>query len=133
MKGKYFIYGVVGMLLIISVYFVFSGCGNVPMLVGNEEFSEFVDEGVFTLQVHAPYYGEIEGTDLVIEDWENIEKYLSQLPGKDEKIAAYCQSGRMSGIVAKKLADLGYKNVYDLDGGVNSWEASGRGLVVKER
>jgi rhodanese-related sulfurtransferase len=88
------------------------------------------NEEVFVLNVHTPYYGQIEGTDLIIEDWENIEKYMDKLP-KDTSIpiAVYCRSGSMSGIVAEKLNGMGYK-VYDLEGGMNSWENSGRNLII---
>lgn len=88
------------------------------------------NEEVFLLNVHTPYAGEIKGTDLIIEDWENIENYMDKLP-KDISIpiAVYCKSGRMSEIVSEKLKEMGYK-VYDLEGGMNSWENSGRNLIV---
>jgi phage shock protein E len=118
-------------VLIVAGYFVFSGGSGGVNLVNSEEFSELVNDDVFTLQVHTPYYGEIEGTDLVVEDWENIGAHLDELPSKDKKIAVYCRSGRMSGIVSQQLVDIGYEDIYDLDGGMNSWEESGRDLVVR--
>jgi rhodanese-related sulfurtransferase len=99
--------------------------------VSPEDFENVIhDKEVFVLNVHTPYYGQIEGTDLIIEDWENIEKYMDKLP-KDTSIpiAVYCRSGSMSGIVAEKLNGMGYK-VYDLEGGMNSWENSGRNLII---
>ncbi|PJE81904.1 hypothetical protein COU58_00250 [Candidatus Pacearchaeota archaeon CG10_big_fil_rev_8_21_14_0_10_32_42] len=95
-----------------------------------EEFQYVLqNEDVFLLNTHTPYMGELEGTDLVVEDWENIEKYMDKLP-KDLSvpIAVYCRSGRMSGIVAEKLKEMGYK-VYDLEGGMNAWENSGRKTI----
>lgn len=125
---------VAGLIVIAAlVYFTSIGSANKVKLVQSDEFANLLNEEVFVLQVHTPYYGEIEGTNLVVEDWENIEKYLDDLPNKDKKIAVYCRSGRMSGEVSKRLVDLGYENIYDLEGGMNSWQNTGRELVIKER
>ena len=43
-----------------------------------------------------------------------------ELPDKDAEILVYCRSGRRSKEAAKKLAALGYTNVYDF-GGINDW------------
>ena len=103
--------------------------GSVELLSPEEFDKIIIEENVFLLNVHTPYEGEIEGTDLIIEDWENIEKYMDKLP-KDTSvpIAVYCRNGRMSGIAAEKLKEMGYK-VYDLDGGMNAWKESGRKIV----
>ena len=54
---------------------------------------------------------------------------MDKLP-KDTSIpiAVYCRSGRMSKAVAENLKAMGYK-VYDLGGGMNAWEESGRKLI----
>ena len=103
--------------------------GSVELLSPNEFEKVIQNESVFLLNVHTPYQGQIEGTDEIIEDWENIAKYMDKLP-KDISIpiAVYCRSGRMSEAVAEDLKAMGYK-VYDLDGGMSSWEESGRKLV----
>ena len=88
------------------------------------------NENIFLLNAHTPYEGEIAGTDLIIEDWENIENYMDKLPRDlSIPIAVYCRSGRMSGTVAEKLEEMGYK-VYNLDGGMNAWEESGREIIA---
>ncbi len=43
-----------------------------------------------------------------------------QLTDKNATIIVYCRSGRRSAIAAQALADLGYRNVYDL-GGIIDW------------
>src|SRR3990167_6403145 len=81
------------------------------------------------LNVHTPYEGQINGTDEIIEDWENMDKYMEKLPmDVSVPIAVYCKSGRMSGEVANSLKEMGYK-VYDLDGGMIAWEESGRKII----
>lgn len=42
------------------------------------------------------------------------------LPDQDAKIIVYCRTGVRSKEAAKKLKDLGYKNVYDM-GGIADW------------
>ena len=40
---------------------------------------------------------------------------------KDETIILYCQSGMRSLEESKKLADIGYTSLYNLDGGLLNW------------
>lgn len=40
---------------------------------------------------------------------------------KEKNIIVYCATGIRSNEAAKKLASLGYTNVYDLDGGLINW------------
>ena len=44
-----------------------------------------------------------------------------ELPDKDQKILIYCRSGNRSKQAAKKLADMGYTNIYEF-GGINTWQ-----------
>ena len=104
--------------------------GSIDSLSPSEFEKVIQNESVFLLNVHTPYQGQINGTDEIIEDWENIEKYMNKLP-KDTSIpiAVYCRSGRMSEAVAEDLKAMGYQKIYDLDGGMNAWEESGRKII----
>ncbi|MFQ5885556.1 MAG: rhodanese-like domain-containing protein [Thermoplasmata archaeon] len=101
--------------------------------VGADRVEELLkSENVFVLQAHNPYQGELDGTDLILEDWQNIARYEDQLPAdKDVPILVYCRSGRMSAMAAKQLADMRYSKIYDFDGGMKAWTASGRELVFR--
>ena len=43
-----------------------------------------------------------------------------QLPDPEQIILVYCRSGRRSKEAAQKLADMGYKNIYEF-GGIIDW------------
>ncbi len=88
----------------------------------------------FTLvNVKTPYIGEIEGTDLYIP-YDQLAARASELPAdKGAKILVYCRSGVQSGQAAQTLLSLGYTNVWNLDGGMNAWQAAGYQLIQKNR
>ena len=48
---------------------------------------------------------------------------------KDRPVLIYCRSGRRSSVAAKDLHDRGFKEVYDLGGGILSWQKEGKELV----
>jgi rhodanese-related sulfurtransferase len=88
----------------------------------------------FTLvNVKTPYIGEIDGTDLYIP-YDQLAAKASALPAnKGARILVYCRSGAESAMAAQTLLDLGFTNIWNLDGGMNAWQASGRPLVQKSR
>ena len=44
----------------------------------------------------------------------------AELPDLDQIILIYCRSGNRSKQAAQKLADMGYKNIYEF-GGIKTW------------
>jgi len=80
------------------------------------------------VNVHIPYQGEIEGTDANIA-FNDIDALTETLPDKNAPIVLYCRSGNMSEQATRDLVELGYTRVYDVPGGMNTWQSSGRSLV----
>ena len=81
------------------------------------------------INVHIPYEGEIEGTDEFLP-FNEIEANLDKLPtDKRSRIVIYCRSGSMSAQAAQTLVELGYSDVWNLDGGMIAWKNGGRPLI----
>lgn len=81
------------------------------------------------INVHIPYEGEIEGTDVFVP-FNEIESNLDKFPAdKGDQIVLYCRSGSMSSQAAQTLVGLGYTNVWNLDGGMIAWKNSGRTIL----
>lgn len=94
--------------------------------ISSQELKEKMDNGdVLLIKVHIPYDGEIEGTDLFIP-FNDIPNYLDMLPqDKSKEIVIYCRSGSMSATASKELAEMGYTNILNLEGGMNDWKVNG--------
>lgn len=97
------------------------------------QLAEMLKSKDFTfINTHMPYEGEIEQTDAFIAFEENGPQRVGDYPeDKKAKIVLYCRSGRMSTIVATELAEAGYTNVWNLDGGMIAWEKAGYELIKK--
>jgi rhodanese-related sulfurtransferase len=146
MRSTVFLFGLV-LIALVAVVSLACGTASPAATPGNEvtvdggtyrainpaELKAMLDEEDFLLvNVHVPYEGEIPGTDLFV-DYDKIERSLSALPeDKDAKIVLYCRSGSMSDTAARTLVDLGFTNVWDLDGGFVEWETQGYALVRGE-
>lgn len=99
-------------------------------LLGPSDFAAAIAEPArITVNVHVPYEGEIPGTDLSIP-FDQIAQQAVKLPlDRNTPLAVYCRSGPMSAQAAAELSRLGYTDVVELDGGMRSWQKSGRQLV----
>lgn len=85
------------------------------------------------LNVKTPYIGEIAGTDVYIP-YTDLTARAAELPADHAApIVVYCRSGNESAIAAQTLLDLGSTTIDNLAGGMNTWTASGRGLVQLNR
>lgn len=89
------------------------------------ELSTMLDtKEVFLVNVHIPYEGELPMTDAFIP-FDQVGSRLSDLPGRNEMIALYCRTGRMSQVALQELAGAGYSNLFELKGGFEAWRSVG--------
>ncbi len=112
----------------------FHGTNGTWTNVNADRLAEMLAAKDFTLvNVKIPYFAEIEKTDLFIP-YDQIAAQVSKLPqDKAAKILVYCRSGVESGQAAETLVSLGYTNVWNLDGGMLAWQASGRQLLYTHK
>ncbi len=147
--------------LVIIVLALFSGCNRVEQFTSPEqmvnqalkmvkvitvnELNKLMDsEEIYTLidvrQKSEHYYGFIPGSLVIprgslefrIGDeayWEEEGLYM---PLPEEKIIVYCKKGSRGTLAASALKQLGYENVYTLDGGWKEWELTYPDLTEKD-
>lgn len=105
------------------------GYGTVKPVTLNEEL---VDKPPFLLDVREAAEVEAEG---YLEGAVNIPvrellANLDKLPAKDQPIVIYCASGHRGGMTLATLRLLGYTNVRNLAGGLNSWKKASLPVVT---
>jgi len=82
-------------------------------------------EDVFLLDVHIPEQQHIKGTDAFIP-FNDIEQEQSKLPrDKNTAIYIYCEGGPMGNAASRSLHELGYVNLFNLEGGAHAWRKAG--------
>ncbi|MCG8310693.1 MAG: rhodanese-like domain-containing protein [Cytophagales bacterium] len=146
--------------LVITVFALFSGCNRVKQFatpeqmveqalkivktISVDELNKLMDsEEIYTLidvrQKSEHYHGFIPGSLVIprgsIEFLIGKEKFWEEeglyMPLKDEKIILYCRKGNRGSMAASSLVQLGYKNVFTLDGGWKKWELTYPDLTDK--
>ena len=98
------------------------------------ELSNLIESGeeLFLLDVRTkPEYEEahLAATDELIP-YDQLKSNLDRLPkNKNTAIYCFCRSGRRSGIAAEFLVLSGFKNVYNVEGGIIAWRDAGLEVV----
>jgi rhodanese-related sulfurtransferase len=107
------------------------GAGTYVDITPDELAAMLKNKDFLFINVHIPYAGEIEQTDLFLP-YDQAAQQVNQLPAdKNAKIVVYCRSDRMSRISVEAWVKAGYTNLYNLDGGFEAWEAAGYELLQK--
>ena len=113
-----------------------SQCGGTPKPGSMEQYKSISVSELKTMMkakdftlinVHIPYAGDIQGTDMSIP-FNEIGGKLD-LP-KDSRIVLYCRSGSMSKTAAETLVKLDYTNVFDLKNGMIRWQQEGNKITT---
>ena len=72
-----------------------------------------------------------------ITNAKNINFYAADFKDQMEKldksktIAVYCGVGGRSGKASTILTELGFKMIYDLQGGISAWKAKGKKVITE--
>lgn len=133
------------MNLAVASTLLFSACGNAQNTseeqqeqstsgvinkdIDVEEFAEKVEAGEgFLLDVRTD--GEfaeshLEGATQIDISKGNFKDEIAKLD-KDVPVYVYCRSGGRSGRAAAMMKGMGFKEVYNLEGGIMAWERKGK-------
>jgi rhodanese-related sulfurtransferase len=72
-----------------------------------------------------------------IENSRNIvydESFETKLADVEQKpVFVYCAAGKRSAKAAQILRDKGYKNVFELEGGLNAWKEAGLPVISTQK
>lgn len=115
---------------IIAIIFIVAGCAfqqpdYLKVITATELNRIMQQEDIFLVDVHTPEQQHIKGTDLFIP-YNEIEKYKDKFPtDKNTAIYLYCEGGPMGNAAARSLYELGYRNLFNLDGGAKAWRKAG--------
>lgn len=115
------------------VLLAFVGCGSNNNSkgyknIGTKEFQQKInEENVVVLDVRTPQEvaeGYIKGTTLFIDiNSPDFEKNINSLD-KSKTYLVYCRSGARSSRAANFMSTNGFGNVYNLSGGILSWDGA---------
>lgn len=72
--------------------------------------------------------GRLSGAKLMNMQERNFEQQLQQLDPQ-QPVYLYCRSGRRSAMAARRLHQMGFNQVYDLQGGIAQWMSQGLPVV----
>lgn len=93
-------------------------------VVSKEEFKELMGhEGAQLIDVRTPGEvadGAIEGSTNIDYNGANFQDEMAKLD-KSKPVLVYCRSGGRSGRAAAMLKEMGFQEVYDLQGGYMNW------------
>jgi rhodanese-related sulfurtransferase len=122
-------------ILGVSVFFL-TGCGSSSESVTNQGVTEFAktvsDSSVVVLDVRTPaefMSGHLANAINIDVEGMQFNSDVSKLD-KSKTYAVYCRSGRRSAIATDEMSKLGFKTLFNLEGGTGAWSAAGQTLVV---
>lgn len=126
-----------GTILLMS--FIMTSCSNgqdkstsntVAEDVNVETFQSKMD-GAQLLDVRTPAEwneGIIEGA-IMADFYEDSFKSELEKLDKEVPVAVYCRSGGRSGSAMDIMKEMGFKEVYNLDGGIGAWNSANKPTV----
>lgn len=120
-------------LVIFVTVFISFGCGNAQShtaeKLGAAAFSEKIGQtsGAIILDVRTPGEYEKEHIKSALNFNWNDPGFAKQVAKMDktEPVFVYCLSGGRSAAAAKSMREQGFKQVYEMEGGILKWKAAG--------
>ena len=124
---------------ILLMSFIMTSCSNGQDKTTANTIAEDVNvetfqskmEGAQLLDVRTPAEwneGIIEGA-IMADFYEDSFKSELEKLDKDVPVAVYCRSGGRSGSAMDIMKEMGFKEVYNLDGGIGAWNSENKPTV----
>ena len=116
------------MSLISSMVSAVAGSNDVNNLTPDEFEEKLKDKNCVVLDVRTPEEfssGYIRGAKNINFLSTNFRNEISKLD-KNKTYLVYCASGGRSAAACKIMTDLGFKEVYNLKGGIYGWKKVGK-------
>ncbi|AWR87955.1 MULTISPECIES: rhodanese-like domain-containing protein [Thermaceae] len=115
------------LLAVLAVLMLFNGCAPKPGYkdVSVQELRAASEPGRVVLDVREPYEyaeGHVPGSTLL--PLGQVAARAGQLP-KDAPVYVICRSGNRSVQASRTLAELGFKDVRNVQGGILAWQSAG--------
>jgi rhodanese-related sulfurtransferase len=83
------------------------------------------EKDVFVLDVRTEEeYKGVHIKDAHLIPIKELEQNINKIP-KDKKVVVHCAAGKRSARACEMLKDKGLKELYNLEGGINKWQAEG--------
>lgn len=73
--------------------------------------------------------GFVKGAKNINWNGDNFETEINKLD-KNKAVFVYCLGGGRSGEAAAKMKELGFKEIYDMQGGMMAWNGAGKTVVT---
>jgi thioredoxin 1 len=94
-----------------------------------KKLTMLTDKQVLDVRTQGEYNnGHLTGAVLIDYYKDDFKTRLSRLD-KNKPVFVYCAAGSRSSSAADVLADLGFKQIYDLKGGMNAWARAGKPIT----
>ncbi len=117
-------------LLLFSILFGCNGQSPAVKTVDVNEFSAKLNttKNAQLIDVRTPEEFANQKIDNAVNiDWNGTDfETKAKLLDPKKAVFVYCKVGGRSGKASQKLAEMGFSNVYNLDGGIMKWNASGK-------
>ncbi len=111
--------------------FFYGNAQSNTSLFPNEFENAIAKEGVQILDVRTPAEyagGHIKNT--LLANWNDQTEFNRRVAfvDKNKPVYVYCLAGGRSAAAAQKMRADGFKNVYELQGGINAWKAANKNV-----
>ena len=125
-------------ILVVAFFTIFS-CS----LINNEsinqmnsdeliEFIELNDAVLVDVRTEDEYNSGYIENSLNIDYFSNDFSVNADKLDKSKPIILYCRSGKRSSMSANKISKLGFKEIYNLEGGILEWIEEGNAVIFND-